>query len=167
MGRYFEVLIAEDNPVNQMVAVRMLKKLGIRVGTAGNGIEAIQSLERHHYDIVLMDIEMPEMNGIEATKIIRERWPEGPKIIVVTDYDSNRYRDVCLDAGASEFLNKPINMEELTKAIENNISEAAYDLSENWSARLVLWPVQKQIEPARRIKQEEMCQHNGLQCPLP
>jgi CheY-like chemotaxis protein len=168
MDRYLDVLIVEDNPVNRMVAVRMLKKLGIRAGTAANGIEAIRSLERQPYDIVLMDIQMPEMNGIEATKIICDRWPEGPKIIVVTDYDSNRYRDVCLDAGASEFLNKPINMEELTTAIEHNISEAAYDLSENWSARLVLRTVQKQIEPARRIKQEEMCQqHNGLQCPLP
>ena len=144
MERYLDVLIVEDNPVNQMVAVRMLKKLGIRAGTVANGIEAIQSLERQPYDIVLMDIEMPEMNGIEATKIIRERWPIRPKIIVVTDYDANRYRDICFDAGASEFLNKPINMEELTMAIERNTMEAADDLSECSSVRLRLWP--RQIE---------------------
>jgi CheY-like chemotaxis protein len=168
MGRYFEALIAEDNPVNQMVAVRMLKKLGIRAETASNGIEAIQSLERQHYDIVLMDIEMPEMNGIEATKIIRERWPEGPKIIVVTDYDSNRYRDICFDAGASEFLNKPINMEELTMVIERNTSEPADDLSESWSVRLRLWPRQigwslQEESWNRKCGQ----QTHGFQCPLP
>lgn len=134
MSGRLDVLIAEDNPVNQTVAVRMLKKLGIRAETAANGIEAIQSLERRHYEIVLMDIEMPEMNGIEATKIIRERWPDGPKIIVVTDYDSNGYRDLCFDAGASEFLNKPINIEELTMAIERNTNGGYFGYG--------LWPTE-------------------------
>jgi CheY-like chemotaxis protein len=123
----------------------MLKKLGIRAGTAANGIEAIQSLERQPYEIVLMDIEMPEMNGIEATKIIRERWPEGPKIIVVTDYDSNRYRDLCLDAGASEFLNKPINMEELTMAIERN-THGRYFWHGPWPTELPSIPLHHGIE---------------------
>jgi CheY-like chemotaxis protein len=119
------ILIADDDTVNQMVAIRMLRKLGIRAGIASNGIEAIRSLEIQPYDMVLMDIEMPEMNGIEATKIIRKRWPEGPKIIVVTDHDPDAYRDLCFDAGASEFLNKPINLEELAVAIERNLSEAS------------------------------------------
>lgn len=123
MDKYLNILIAEDNSVNQAVAIRMLKKLGITAGTAVNGIEAIRALERQPYDMVLMDVEMPEMNGIEATKIIRERWPDGPKIIVITDSDSKTYRELCFDAGANEFLNKPINMEELTSAIERNTSE--------------------------------------------
>jgi CheY-like chemotaxis protein len=117
------ILIAEDNSVSQMIAMRMLRKLGIEAGIAANGAEAIRSLERQPYDMVLMDIEMPEMNGIEAMKIIRKRWPDGPKIIVVTDHDPDKYRDLCLDAGASEFLNKPINMQELAVAIERSLSE--------------------------------------------
>lgn len=88
MDGSFDVLIAEDNPVNQMVAVRMLRKLGIRTGTAANGLEAIQSLERQHYDIVLMDIEMPDMNGIKATKIIRERWPKGRRSCSKSEADN-------------------------------------------------------------------------------
>ncbi len=128
MNKYLNVLIAEDNSVNQMVAIRMLRKLGIRAGTAANGIEAIKALERQPYDMVLMDVEMPEMNGIEATKVIRERWPDGPKIIVITDCDSKIYRELCFDAGANEFLNKPVKIEELTAAIERNISETPNDL---------------------------------------
>jgi len=123
LDKYLNILIAEDNLVSQMVAIRMLKKLGIRAGAASNGIEAIQALERQPYDIVLMDIEMPEMDGIKATRIIRDRWPEGPKIIIVTDCASSPYRELCLDAGASEFLNKPISIGELTSAIERNMSE--------------------------------------------
>lgn len=124
MGKYLNILIAEDNSVSQIIALRMLKKLGFRAGAASNGIEAIRALERQPYDIVLMDIEMPEMDGIEATRIIRDRWPEGPKIIVTTDCASGLYRELCLDAGASEFLNKPIRIEELTSAIERNMSES-------------------------------------------
>ncbi len=123
MDKCLNILIAEDNSVSQMVALRMLRKLGIRARAASNGVEAIHALEKQPYDIVLMDIEMPEMNGIEATKIIRDRWPEGPRIIVVTDYASSPYRELCLNAGADEFLTKPIRMDELSSAIERNISE--------------------------------------------
>ncbi len=123
MGKYLNILIAEDNSVSQMIAIRMLKKLGIRARAASNGIEAIQALERQSYDIVLMDIEMPEMDGIEATRIIRDRWPEGPKVIVTTDCASSPYRELCLNAGASEFLNKPIKLKELTSVIKRNMSE--------------------------------------------
>lgn len=123
MDKRLNILIAEDNSVSQMVAMRMLKKLGVNAGAASNGVEAIHALERQPYDMVLMDIEMPEMNGIEATRIIRNRWPEGPKIIVVTDHASSPYRELCLNAGADEFLNKPISIDELSSAIERNISE--------------------------------------------
>ncbi len=124
MDKPLNILIAEDNSVSQMVAVRMLRKLGVRAGAASNGIEAIHALESQPYDMVLMDIEMPEMNGIEATRIIRNRWPEGPKIIVVTDYASSPYRELCLNAGADEFLNKPISIDELSSVIERNVPES-------------------------------------------
>jgi CheY-like chemotaxis protein len=121
-----DIIIAEDDPVNQKVTLLMLRKLGIHAEAAANGLEVLQALERHHFDIVLMDIQMPEMDGIEATKIIRERWTYGPKIIVITDCDSNTYRELCFDAGANEFLAKPVMIEELTAAIEHNGTMESY-----------------------------------------
>jgi len=115
------IILAEDDPLNQKVALLMLKKLGIMADVAANGLEVLQALEGQPYDMVLMDIQMPEMDGIEATKIIRERWPHGPKIIVITSCISDVYRELCFDAGAHEFLAKPVKIEELTDAIKRNI----------------------------------------------
>jgi CheY-like chemotaxis protein len=115
------ILLAEDNPVNRKVALIALKKLGLKADTAENGQEVLVALEGHHYDLVLMDIQMPEMDGIEATKIIRKRWSQGPKIIVVTSIEAEMCRDLCYDAGADDYLNKPVKMDELGAAIERNM----------------------------------------------
>lgn len=115
------ILLAEDNPINRKMALIFLKKLGYRADTVNNGQEVLLALEGHPYDLVLMDIQMPEMDGIEATKIIRERWPQGPKIIVVTAFDADTFRDLCFEVGADDFLNKPVRMEELGAAIERNM----------------------------------------------
>lgn len=117
------ILLAEDNPVNRKVTLIALKKLGLKADTAENGQEVLVALEEHHYDLVLMDIQMPEMDGIEATKIIRKRWSQGPKIIVVTSIEAEKGRDLCYDAGADDYLNKPVNMYELGAAIERNMGE--------------------------------------------
>jgi len=93
-----DIIIAEDDPVNQRITQLMLRKLGLHSEAADNGLEVIRALERQHYDVVLMDIQMPELDGIEAMKIIRQRWPTGPKIIVVTDCDSKTYQGPCMDA---------------------------------------------------------------------
>ena len=110
------ILLVDDSDVNLKVTSLMLKKLGHQADLATNGIEAIEALERQSYDIVLMDIQMPEMDGIEATKIIRQRMHQGPKIIVVTSLIN--CRDVCLEAGADDFLVKPLGIETLRTAIK-------------------------------------------------
>ena len=110
------ILLVDDSDVNLKVASLMLKKLGHQADIATNGIEAIEALENHSYDIVLMDIQMPEMDGLEATKIIRQRWHQDPKIIVVTSLDN--YREICLAAGADDFLTKPLGIEKLREAIK-------------------------------------------------
>jgi CheY-like chemotaxis protein len=114
------ILLAEDNPVNRKMALIALKKLGLDADTAMNGHEVLRALEEHHYDLVLMDIQMPEMDGIEATKIIRKRWSQGPKIIVVTSFEKEICRDLCYDAGADDYLNKPVKIDELGAAIDRN-----------------------------------------------
>ncbi|MHC1686669.1 MAG: response regulator [Methanothrix sp.] len=118
------ILLAEDNPVNQKMALIFLKRLGYKADTANNGQEVLLALEDHPYDLVLMDIQMPEMDGIEATKMIRKRWPQGPKIIVVTAFDAESCRELCFEVGADDFLNKPVKMEELGAAIERNMGAA-------------------------------------------
>jgi CheY-like chemotaxis protein len=118
MNGYVNIIMAEDDLVTQKVIMQMLKKMGIRAKAVDSGRKVLRALEEHNYDIVLMDIQMPEMDGIEATRIIRERWPLGPKIIIITNCDARAYRELCFDAGANEFLAKPLKLEELTATIE-------------------------------------------------
>lgn len=131
MAQYpLSILLAEDSPVNQRIALHMLKKLGYGAEIANNGLEALQAQERHPFDLVLMDIQMPEMDGIEATRIIRERWPEGPAIIVITSLELELYREKCLSAGADDIIAKPIRKDELHEAIERNMQERNLNLEE-------------------------------------
>jgi len=118
MDHHLRVLLAEDNVVNQKVALRMLKKIGYRADVAANGLEALQALERQHYDVVLMDVQMPEMDGLEAARIIRDRWPErGTKIIAITAYALEGDRERCLGAGMDGYVSKPVQIQELAEAL--------------------------------------------------
>ncbi len=114
------VLVVDDIEVNRKVASLLLGKLGHHVGLAANGIEAIEALEHHAYDAILMDIQMPVMDGIEATRIIRQRWSNGPKIIAATAQAV--CFDACLEAGVDDFLIKPLEIEKLRATIEYNIA---------------------------------------------
>jgi len=109
------ILLVDDDEVDRNVALLMLKKLGYRADLATNGIEAIEAIEHQSYDIVFMDIQMPGMDGLEATKIIRQRWHQDQKIIIVTS--SNNYREICLEAGADDFLTKPLGIENFRDTI--------------------------------------------------
>ncbi len=117
---HLRILLAEDDLVNQKLMLIMLKKLGYSASVAGNGAEVLMALGDQMYDLVLMDIQMPYMDGIDATRVIREQWSHGPKIVVVTALTLEKYREACLDAGADDFLTKPINIEDLKDAIERN-----------------------------------------------
>ena len=109
------ILLVDDDEVDRNVALLMLKKLGYRADLATNGIEAIEAIEHQSYDIVFMDIQMPGMDGLEATKIIRQRWHQDQKIIIVTSL--NNYREICLEAGADDFLTKPLGIENFRDTI--------------------------------------------------
>lgn len=116
------IIIAEDDPLNQMIAIKMLQKLGYHADVASNGIEVLKALEKSIYDLVLMDIQMPEMDGIEAIRIIRKCWTPGPKIIVATAFELDTWRELCYNVGADDMLAKPLKKEELKDAIERNMS---------------------------------------------
>jgi len=114
------ILLAEDNPVNQRVATLMLQRLGYRADVVGNGREALEAVARQNYDLILMDVQMPEMDGIQATREICTRWPAAsrPRIVAMTANASTTDREQCLAAGMSEFLSKPVRATELRRALE-------------------------------------------------
>lgn len=113
------ILVAEDNPSNQKVLVKMLKRMGYRADAVADGSEVIEALERQNYDLVLMDIKMPEMDGITATQVIRKLRPEnGPKIIAITAYALVGDRDRCLEAGMDDYISKPVQLKELEAVLK-------------------------------------------------
>jgi signal transduction histidine kinase/DNA-binding NarL/FixJ family response regulator len=114
------VLLVEDNPVNQTVAQFMLKQLGYDYKIANNGAEAIEALCEIEYALVLMDIEMPVMDGISATQAIRKKWqtPNHPYIIALTAYAMAGDRERCLNAGMQDYITKPIRMQDLQTALQ-------------------------------------------------
>ncbi len=110
-----KILVAEDNMVNQKVALRILDKVGYRADIAGNGFEALDAIAKINYDIVFMDILMPEMDGFEATKEILKKYNNAnrPKIIAMTANAMQGDKDNCLNAGMDDYISKPVRMEEI------------------------------------------------------
>jgi CheY-like chemotaxis protein len=118
-NQFLRILLAEDNVVNQMVMKKMLNKLGYHVNVAADGEEVLHSLELMPYDLILMDVQMPEMDGFEATRAIRKLLASAdqPKIIAITAHALEGDREKCLDAGMDDYLSKPVKMADLEEML--------------------------------------------------
>jgi CheY-like chemotaxis protein len=115
------VLLAEDNRVNQKVALLILGKLGYRADVAANGHEVLEAVGRQRYDVILMDVQMPEMDGLEAAASLIKRWPDAkdrPWIIAVTANAMRGDRERCMAAGMDDYLTKPIRSDDLQAAFD-------------------------------------------------
>jgi len=110
-----KILLAEDNIVNQKVALKILGKMGYRADLAANGLEVLSALKRQSYDLIFMDMQMPEMDGLEATRQVRRDWPtaEQPTIIAMTASAMKSDVDACLGAGMNSFISKPVGLDEI------------------------------------------------------
>ena len=115
-----KILVADDNVINQKVARLLLENLGYRSDLAANGLEVLEACRRQRYDVVLMDVQMPELDGLEATRRLCSEWPadERPRIIAVTAGAMQGDREKCLAAGMDDYISKPVQAEELRAALE-------------------------------------------------
>jgi CheY-like chemotaxis protein len=157
MGRRhpLRILLAEDNATNQRLALRLLGRMGYRADVAANGIEVLQALRRQPYDVVLMDVQMPEMDGLEATREVAREWPpeQRPRVVAMTAGALKEDRDQCLAAGMEDYVSKPIRVDELVRALSecrpevtegracSPASEPAPECDETGQAGSVLDPV--------------------------
>jgi CheY-like chemotaxis protein len=125
------ILLAEDNVVNQKLALRMLSQMGYRADVAANGLEVLQAVGRQPYDVILMDVQMPEMDGLEATRRLCAELPgprgqgrSRPRIIAMTANAMQGDREMCLQAGMDDYISKPIRVDELVSALSRAPGES-------------------------------------------
>ncbi len=143
------ILVVEDNAINQKVAVRMLTALGARVDVAGDGMEALAQVEAFPYDLVFMDVQMPRMDGLEATKELRAR-DEGKalQIVAMTAHAQMEDRQRCLDAGMNGYVRKPITRRELLRTLREYLPRTNDD---------ALQIVTEPVAPTDRVSEQEIC----------
>ncbi|AFZ43253.1 multi-sensor hybrid histidine kinase [Halothece sp. PCC 7418] len=132
----FKILLAEDNVVNQKVALRMLERLGYRADVVANGLEVLEALRRQSYDVILMDVQMPELDGISTTRLIREHNDNSdyPWIIAMTANAVGEAKQAGLEAGMNEYLTKPVKLDQLSRVLQQvcqNQNAVASDASES------------------------------------
>jgi PAS domain S-box-containing protein len=156
------ILLAEDNVVNQKLALRLLAQMGYRADLAANGLEAIAAVERQPYDVILMDVQMPELDGLEASREITGRWPRErrPRIVAMTANAMQGDRELCEAAGMDDYVTKPIRVEELVAALERGaarrdatadaraVMDAAADTGETGAEGSARGPAPPPVDPA-------------------
>lgn len=127
----FRVLIAEDHPVNRRLTERMLSRLGYPFDVAVDGFQVLEALKKEEYRIILMDLDMPGMDGVEATRRIRDNPAHArtPRIIAVTARQGDKARIICMASGLNDFLSKPISVDDLQRAIEGRPTLHSQDRS--------------------------------------
>ncbi|MBE7176556.1 MAG: response regulator [Mucilaginibacter polytrichastri] len=128
------ILVAEDNKINQRVMIQVLSRLGYAPHIAENGLEAVKMAHSSVYDVILMDVQMPEMDGMEATRIIRNASSQQPLIIALTANAMQGDREECLKAGMDDYISKPLKIEELVNKLEQFHQNAPYLKGDNQNA---------------------------------
>ncbi|MEH1783390.1 MAG: PAS domain S-box protein [Nostoc sp.] len=146
------ILLAEDTVVNQKVALLMLQKIGYGADVVTNGLEAIAALQKQPYDVVLMDVNMPKMDGLETTRRICQEWGVGfrPYIIAITANAMQGDRQVCLAAGMDDYLSKPIQLPELAQALSKCQPQRSSEFTSIDKQGKVIWP---ELQPLPNILQ--------------
>jgi PAS domain S-box-containing protein len=155
-----KILLAEDNVVNQKVAINMLQRLGYRADIVANGLEVLEALRRQAYDLVLMDVQMPEMDGLSATRQIQQQWSadnniiewKRPWIVAMTANAMQGDREVCLEAGMDDYISKPIKVEELVRALDRS---QAYIMSHQSNDRQIFTNDESEEEEIPRASSQE------------
>jgi CheY-like chemotaxis protein len=113
-----QILIAEDHDVNQVLIGMIMDKLGYKFTLVNNGQEALEAVQQHHYDLVLMDVQMPVMDGLEATKAIRKLSIQQPVVIALTANATREDKEVCMAAGMDDYISKPIQLDQFMRMLE-------------------------------------------------
>jgi CheY-like chemotaxis protein/class 3 adenylate cyclase len=156
-----QILLVEDNLTNQKVATLILNRMGYSADIAANGLEAVQAVIRQPYEVILMDVSMPEMDGIEATRYIRQLDPQAfkyrPYIIAMTAHAMRGYREKCLEAGMDDYVPKPVRREELELALQrcpyynNTLAIANLESEKPTSSNNTIIPTVELVNPAAVI----------------
>ena len=127
------ILVAEDNNINQKLIIEILKQIGYQADVVPNGLEVLATLKRQTYDLILMDVQMPEMDGLEATRLIVEQFSPRPRIVAMTANAMRGDAEICLEAGMDDYLGKPIRIPELIRVLRESPSLELGD-SIDWEA---------------------------------
>jgi len=124
-----KILVAEDNITNQKLAKLVLTKLGYQPDIANNGLEVLEAIAKEKYDLIFMDVQMPKMDGINATKKIISLYKDDrPKIIAMTAEATTEGKELCLNCGMDDYISKPFNIDELTLILKKNFSKSYHNV---------------------------------------
>ena len=166
------ILLTEDNATNQKLALHLLKRLGYRADVAANGIEVLDALRQRPYDVIFMDVQMPEMDGLEATRRIRRndlidpRHLTGPisqpRVIAMTANAMQGDRETCLEAGMDDYISKPIRVEELVAALQACQPEKPQVVSSQQSAEAAFPSKRETIEMKFTNQQPSIVDRSAL-----